>query len=82
QVDVFTMLLGGKQEVITLGGKINLTLPECCANGKTMRLKGKGMPVYNQPGTFGDLYVTLHALIPTKLSAKQKSLLNEAKNAA
>ncbi|MDE3126243.1 MAG: J domain-containing protein [Bacteroidota bacterium] len=82
QVDVFTMLLGGKQEVITLGGKINLTLPECNANGKVMRLKGKGMPIYNQPGLFGDLYITLHALIPTKLSAKQKSLLLEAKNAA
>lgn len=82
QVDVFTLLLGGKQEVITLGGKISLTLPECSANGKVMRLKSKGMPVYNQPGTFGDLYITLHALIPQKLSAKQKSLLAETKNVA
>ncbi|PZX61857.1 DnaJ C-terminal domain-containing protein [Hydrotalea sandarakina] len=81
-VDVFTLLLGGKQEIITLGGKINITLPECSANGKTMRLKGKGMPVYNQPNTYGDLYVTLQAQIPASLSAKQKSLLKEAKDAA
>jgi len=49
-VDLFTMLLRGKQEVETLSGKVKLTIPEGTPNGKTLRLVGKGMPVYDKPG--------------------------------
>lgn len=80
-VDVFTMMLGGRQEIITLGGKINITLPEANQNGKLLRLKGKGMPVYDKPGQYGDLYVKLQAVLPDKLTQEQKEWLRKVKNA-
>ncbi|MEX2593479.1 MAG: J domain-containing protein, partial [Anditalea sp.] len=79
-LDVFTALLGGKQEVNTLSGKLNIKINECTQNGKKVRLKGKGMPVYNKPGQFGDLYVKLLIKIPESLSSDQKEILKKLKN--
>src|SRR5690606_7868311 len=79
-VDVFTALLGGKQEISTLSGKLNIKIQECMPNGKQVRLKGKGMPVYNQPGKFGDLYVKLTVKMPEALTAHQKEVLKTLKN--
>lgn len=78
-VDLFTALLGGKQEVVTLTGKINITLQEGTANGKLVRLKGKGMPLYGKPGQHGDLYVKLLVKLPEHLTAHQRQLLQKLK---
>lgn len=79
-VDLFTALLGGKLEIITLSGKLNITLPEGTQNGKQVRLKGKGMPVYGKPGQYGDLYVKLNVKLPERLTDEQKQLARQLKN--
>lgn len=79
-VDVFKAMLGGKQEVVTLSGKVNINVPEGTQNGKKMRLKGKGMPVYGKSGHYGDLYVTLSVELPKNLSPEQKELLKQARD--
>src|SRR5690554_52730 len=79
-VEVFTALLGGKQEINTLYGKLNIKINECMPNGKRVRLKRKGMPVYNQPGKFGDLYVTLVVKMPETLTAHQREVLRTLKS--
>jgi len=76
-VDLFTALLGGKQEILTLSGKINITLREGTQNGKVVRLKGKGMPVYGRTGQHGDLYAKLQVRIPEHLSPDQKLLIEK-----
>jgi len=78
-VDLFTALLGGKQEVQTLSGKINITLTEGSQNGKVVRLKGKGMPIYGKNGQHGDLYLKLMVKLPAHLTAHQKQLLHKLK---
>lgn len=78
-VDLFTALLGGKQEVNTLSGKINITLKEGTVNGKVVRLKGKGMPVYGKAGQYGDLYVKLIVKLPEHLTPHQRQLLQKLK---
>jgi curved DNA-binding protein len=78
-VDLFTALLGGKQEVTSLSGKINITLKEGTQNGKVVRLKGKGMPVYGKSGQHGDLYVKLLVKLPEHLSPHQKDLIQKLK---
>lgn len=78
-LDVFTALIGGKQEVNTFTGKVSISIAECTPNGKRVRLKGKGMPVYNKPGQFGDLYVKLVLLMPKTLTAEQKQALEKLK---
>ena len=81
-VDVFKTMLGGKQEVATLSGKVNITIPEGTQNGKKVRLKGKGMPIYAKEGQFGDLFATINVKLPTKLTAKQKEILKQARDSA
>ncbi|MDN3670458.1 DnaJ C-terminal domain-containing protein [Echinicola jeungdonensis] len=75
-VDLFTALLGGKLEIVTLSGKVNIKIPEGTQNGKQFRLKGKGMPVYGGGG-HGDLFVKLQVKLPEKLTTHQKDLLEK-----
>lgn len=78
-VDVFTALLGGKLEIATLSGKLQIMIREGTQNGKTLRLSGKGMPVYRKPGQYGDLYVKVNVLLPTHLTGEQKELVRKLK---
>ncbi len=79
EVDLFTALLGGKAEVITLGGKVQMNLKAGTQNSKQLRLKGKGMPVYGKAGQFGDLFVTVEVKLPPRPNARQEELLRELK---
>lgn len=78
--DIFTVMLGGMLEINTFSGKLAIKIPEGSQNGKQLRLRGKGMPVYDKPGQFGNLYVTLKVTIPEKLTREQKELVNKLKN--
>jgi len=68
--------LGGTVEVPTLKGKENLRIPRGTQNGKTFRLKGKGIPHIRGFGQ-GDQIVEVYVQIPTNLSRKQEELLTE-----
>jgi curved DNA-binding protein len=76
-LDLYTALLGGEVTVDTLGGKVKLKVKPATANGTTVRLKGKGFPVYKKDGEFGDLYVTMEVRLPANLTEKEKELFRE-----
>lgn len=80
-IDVFKALLGGEVEVKTLSGKVLLTIPPGTQPGQVFRLAGRGMPHLRSPQTKGDLYVRVKVQLPRQLSARQKSLLEEAAQA-
>jgi len=70
--------LGCEIEVPTIeGGKAKLKIPEGTQNGHKLRLRSKGMPVLNASAVRGDMYVIVNVEIPTKLSAKQKEILQK-----
>lgn len=75
--DLFTAVLGGKQELSTLTGKLNITIPAGTQNGKLLRIKGKGMPVYDHPDQHGDLLVNIQVTIPEQLTDQQKELFRQ-----
>ncbi|MEW4923796.1 J domain-containing protein [Algibacter sp. 2305UL17-15] len=79
-IDLYTAILGGKVEIPTIDGYVNMTIPKGTDNGKTLRLKGKGMPKYNNPKTYGDLLVTIKVEIPKKLTAKEEELFRKLKD--
>jgi DnaJ-class molecular chaperone len=54
-------VLGGKVRVPTLDGAVEITVPPGSNAGRTLRLKGKGVP--SALGA-GDLYVTLKVVLP------------------
>lgn len=73
-VDLYTAVLGGKITVPTPGTPVNMTLPAGTDSGKVFRLKGKGMPVYNDSAKQGDLYLEVIVHIPTGLNEEEKEL--------
>ena len=69
--------LGGTIEVPGLDGKRHeIRIPAGLQSGKQLRQRGAGMPVLNSRG-FGDLVMQIDVETPTKLSARQKELLEE-----
>lgn len=76
-VDLFTLLLGGKVEVQALDRTVKLDIPPETANGRVFRLKGLGMPSLKNPEKRGDLYVTVKAVLPTRLSEQEKELVRQ-----
>jgi len=75
--DLYTAMLGGEIMVDTLNGKVKLKIKPETPNGTTLRLKGKGFPVYKKEGQYGDLYVSLEIQLPSNLTEKEKALFGE-----
>ncbi|MDB5455032.1 MAG: dnaJ [Caulobacter sp.] len=83
-VPMATAVLGGEIEApCLLGGeacdghcRIDVKVPEGSQTGKTIRLKGKGMPSLRSRQR-GDLVVELFIETPTQLTARQKELMKE-----
>src|SRR5262249_38382232 len=80
-LDLYTLMLGGEARVPTLDGKtIRLTVPAGTPNGKVFRLSGQGMPRLRSPESRGDLHVTLEALLPARLSERERALVEELRS--
>jgi molecular chaperone DnaJ len=69
--------LGCKKEVPSLfNHTCRITIPEGTQNGKIFRVKGEGFPNVHGQGK-GDLLVKIFVETPSKLSPKQRELLEE-----
>lgn len=77
EIDMFTAALGGEITVNTFDSKVKLTVKPETQNGTTVKLKGKGFPVYKKEGQYGDLFITYKIKVPTNLSTREKELLQE-----
>lgn len=72
-----TAALGGQLMVETLRGSEMVEIPPGTQHGQVFRLRGKGMPHLNNPGSHGDLHVRVNVVVPTDLSKRQQELLRE-----
>lgn len=68
-------LLGGKIEVPTLEGSVEMTIPPETQNGQLFRLRGQGMT--RRDGTRGDLIVRVHVVLPKNLTKRERELVEE-----
>jgi molecular chaperone DnaJ len=68
--------LGAEITVPTLRGDQTLKVPEGTQSGSTIRLRNQGVPVLNGRGT-GDLFVEVRVQTPTRLTKRQRELLQE-----
>jgi molecular chaperone DnaJ len=76
-VSFTTASLGGCVEIPDLDGSTNrLDIPAGIQSGKQLRIRGAGMPVLQGRGR-GDLVVEIAVETPTKLSRRQKGILEE-----
>ena len=69
--------LGGSVDIPDLDGSTNtINIPTGIQSGKQLRVRGAGMPVLQGRGR-GDLVVEIMVETPTKLSRKQKEILEQ-----
>ena len=66
-------VLGAKVRVPTLDGPVTLTVPPKSSGGRTLRLKGKGLP--RAGGGRGDLLVALKIVLPEGGDAELEALM-------
>ncbi|MDX1648727.1 MAG: molecular chaperone DnaJ [Myxococcota bacterium] len=69
-------VLGGEIEVPTLEGKVSLRIPEGTQSGRVFRLRGKGLPAIGS-SMRGDQLVRIFVEVPTKLTDRQRELLEQ-----
>jgi molecular chaperone DnaJ len=62
--------LGAEVKVPTLDGSVTVRIPSGTASGKTLRVRGRGMP--KAGGGAGDLLVTVNVVVPQTLSDQQR----------
>jgi molecular chaperone DnaJ len=68
--------LGAEIEVPTLDGPVELTIPAGTQAGKTLRLRGKGVPTLRSPAR-GDQLVHIFVEVPTRLTSRQRELVEQ-----
>jgi molecular chaperone DnaJ len=64
--------LGTTLTVPTLDGSVSLTVPAGTASGRTLRVRGRGVP---GKGRAGDLLVTLDVAVPVRLTPAQRKVI-------
>jgi DnaJ-class molecular chaperone len=79
-ITLYEAVLGGKVEAPTLDGNVELTIPRHSNGGRTLRLRGKGLPAGGGKPA-GDLLVALRIVLPEgdtpELVALAERLRNE-----
>ena len=76
-VELYTALLGGKTQIKTLKGKVTINIPKETPNGKELRLRELGMPIYAKKNEFGNLLVKVNIVLPENLSEQEMGMFRE-----
>ncbi|MCB0836172.1 MAG: J domain-containing protein [Bacteroidetes bacterium] len=76
-VGLYTAVLGKKITVASMKGAISINLPKGTQSGELLKLKGLGMPDYDDPNTKGNLYVKVNVRIPKNLNAEELALFEQ-----
>ena len=68
--------LGATLSVPTVEGSEDVEVPAGTQSGTEIRLRGKGVPRLRGSGR-GDMHVVVNVVVPTKLSKRERELLEE-----
>ena len=69
--------LGTRVRIPTIEGEEELEIRPGTQPGTEIRMRGRGVPHLRRASTRGDLHVTVRVAVPTKLSKRQRQLLEE-----
>ncbi|MBL8587548.1 MAG: DnaJ domain-containing protein [Methylobacteriaceae bacterium] len=72
-------VLGGPVQAPTLDGAVELNLPPNSSSGRTLRLRGKGLPAQGGKPQ-GDLFVTLRIALPDPPDAELEALMRRRRD--
>lgn len=75
EVPLAVAMLGGEARVKMPDGRgLMLRIPPETQNGRSFRLRGKGMPQLGKPDQRGDLYAEVSVVLPAHLTDEQRRL--------
>ncbi|KAB8289289.1 molecular chaperone DnaJ [Bifidobacterium ramosum] len=77
QVPMSWAVLGHDLDIETFDGPRTVTIPEGCQQEDTVTLKGLGVARMRQAGERGDLIAHVAVRVPTKLSERERRLMEE-----
>lgn len=81
-LDFPTAVLGGQVEIPTIdGSNVKIKIEPSTQPGKTLRLRGKGLPAVQGYGTgVGDLVVHISIYVPKELTKSEKKAIEELRD--
>ena len=81
-LDFPTAVLGGQVEIPTIdGSNVKIKIEPGTQPGKTLRLRGKGLPAVQGYGTgIGDLVVHISVYVPKELTKSEKKAIEELRD--
>ena len=71
-IGIHEAILGGKVEVPTISGRVNVTIPKGASTGQTLRLRGRGVQARNMKG---DQLVRLTIVMPEKIDDELETFM-------
>jgi curved DNA-binding protein len=75
------LALGAEVTVPTPAGEVQMTVPPNSANGRRLRLKGRGIPGASASTPSGDLYVVLDVVLPPAATDEEKAAYGALRDA-
>ena len=78
-ISISDAILGSSAEIPTIEGKAKIKIEPGTQPGKTLRLKGKGLPTINSYGK-GDLLVNINVWIPQNLDKEEQKIIEKIKD--
>ncbi|WGH26528.1 MAG: molecular chaperone DnaJ [Candidatus Bostrichicola ureolyticus] len=70
-------VLGASKEIPIIGGKVLIKIEPGTQSGKTLRLKGKGLPNIERSYEKGDILIHVNVWTPKKLTKEQKDFFEK-----
>ena len=78
-VNLLDAVLGCEVEVPTITGRVALQIPMGTQNGRSFKIRGKGLPMGDSK-QFGDLYATINVRLPESLSDEERQLYKQLRD--
>lgn len=75
-IPINVAIMGGKEVVPTLDGKVKITIDPGTQPGKILRLRNKGIPSVHGAGK-GDQLISIQVHIPSRLSNEDKKIVEQ-----
>ncbi len=77
-LDLPTAILGGSAEIPTIDGRVKIKIESGTQPGKTVRLRGKGLPALQGYGYgYGDLIINISIYIPETLTKEEHEAIEK-----
>jgi molecular chaperone DnaJ len=76
-VSIAQAALGTRISVPTVDGDEEVEIKAGTQPGTELRLRGRGVPHVRRSGSRGDLHILVNVVVPSKLSKRQRELLEQ-----